>query len=158
MSVSLPTVQSGTEAAKQSEREHLQQIGQVAERVGLSIRTVRYYEEMGLLVPTARSQGGFRLYTDENISRLEIIKQMKPLGFSVEEMRELLDIRDHLGRDGLEPAERTTLSLRLVNYVAATEEKYERLRKQVAIAEAFAASLRAELAEAVRANPRATKP
>ncbi len=62
----------------------MHQIGEVAERVGLSLRTVRYYEEMGLIPPQQRTGGGFRLYTDENIERLLLIKQMKPLGFSVQ--------------------------------------------------------------------------
>ena len=76
--------------------DRLLQIGQVAERIGLSLRTVRYYEEMGLLPPAQRSEGGFRLYTDEHVDRLQLIKGMKPLGFSVQEMRELLDARDVL--------------------------------------------------------------
>ena len=66
----------------------MHQIGEVAERVGLSLRTVRYYEEKGLISPERRTDGGFRLYTDENIARLLLIMQMKPLGFSLDEMRE----------------------------------------------------------------------
>ncbi|MDP9021544.1 MAG: MerR family DNA-binding transcriptional regulator, partial [Actinomycetota bacterium] len=49
------------------------QIGEVADRVGLSLRTVRYYEEVGLIEPSDRTAGGFRLYTDDDISRLELI-------------------------------------------------------------------------------------
>ncbi len=75
-------------------------IGEVAERVGLSLRTVRYYEEQGLLTPEARSAGGFRLYTELQVDRLALIKQMKPLGFTVQEMRELLDARDALREPG----------------------------------------------------------
>ncbi len=71
-------------------------IGDVAERVGLSLRTVRYYEEQGLFAPAGRTDGGFRLYTDEQVDRLLLIKQMKPLGFTVQQMRELLDARDAL--------------------------------------------------------------
>ena len=66
-------------------------IGEVAERVGLSLRTVRYYEEQGLFEPAGRTDGGFRLYTDSEVDRLLLIKQMKPLGFTVQQMRELLD-------------------------------------------------------------------
>ena len=46
------------------------QIGEAAERVGLSIRTIRHYEEVGLIVPSARSGGGFRLYTEPDLARL----------------------------------------------------------------------------------------
>ena len=71
--------------------EELVQIGVLADRVGLSLRTVRYYEEVGLVVPSTRTKGGFRLYGADQERRLLVIKQMKPLGFSLEEMRELLD-------------------------------------------------------------------
>ena len=67
------------------------QIGEVAERTGLSMRTMRHYEEDGLVAPSARSDGGFRLYTEDDIARLHAIRRMKPLGFTLEEMRELLD-------------------------------------------------------------------
>ncbi|MHA7126126.1 MerR family transcriptional regulator [Janibacter indicus] len=71
-------------------------IGEVATRTGLSHRTIRYYEEMGLLAPSARTEGGFRLYDEAGIERLLLIKPMKPLGFSVEQMRQLLDALDAL--------------------------------------------------------------
>ena len=72
----------------------LMQIGRLAERVDLSLRTVRYYEEVGLVVPSTRSKGGFRLYTTEQEARLLTIKQMKPLGFTLDEMRVVLDALD----------------------------------------------------------------
>ena len=67
------------------------QIGAVAERTELSIRTLRHYDEVGLVTPSARSGGGFRLYTEHDIARLHTIRRMKPLGFTLEEMRRLLD-------------------------------------------------------------------
>lgn len=106
------------------------QIGEVADRIGLSLRTIRYYEEVGLAVPSARSEGGFRLYTDDDVERLRVIMQMKPLGFSLEEMRELLQALDDGG-----PAER------LAHYRAAAAERVETLRVQLTTAEAFAARL-----------------
>jgi MerR family copper efflux transcriptional regulator len=66
------------------------QIGEVAARTSLSLRTIRYYEEVGLAPPSARTTGGFRLYTEGDVQRLELIKQMKPLDFSLEQMRDLL--------------------------------------------------------------------
>lgn len=68
---------------------HLQ-IGEVAERTALSIKTIRHYDEVGLVVPSARSAGGFRLYTADDIDRLLAIRRMKPLGFTLDEMGELL--------------------------------------------------------------------
>ena len=67
------------------------QVGAVADRLGLSVRTLHHWEEKGLVTPSHRSTGGFRLYTESDIERLLLIRRMKPLGFSLEEMRELLD-------------------------------------------------------------------
>ena len=67
------------------------QVGVVAERLGLSVRTLHHWEEKGLVTPSHRSTGGFRLYTEDDIERLLLIRRMKPLGFSLEEMRSLLD-------------------------------------------------------------------
>ncbi len=80
------------------------QIGVVAERLGLSVRTLHYWEEMGLVTPSARSIGGFRLYTEDDIARLTIIRRMKPLGFTVDEMRELLDAFESLHSAGVDGA------------------------------------------------------
>lgn len=68
------------------------QIGEASERSGLTQRTLRYYEEKGLLDPPTRMEGGFRLYSDGDLERLERIKQLKELlGFSLAEVKEMLD-------------------------------------------------------------------
>ncbi|WP_457974757.1 MerR family transcriptional regulator [Arthrobacter sp. D1-17] len=67
-------------------------IGELAERTGLSLRTIRHYDDVGLLPATARTEGGFRVYSEDDFERLMVIKQMKPLGFSLEEMGEILDL------------------------------------------------------------------
>ena len=76
--------------------EDTMQIGKLADRTGMSIRSLRHYDEIGLLVPSARTEGGFRLYTFEDEERLLLIRRMKPLGYSLEQMRELLDVVDEL--------------------------------------------------------------
>lgn len=86
------------------------QIGEAAERAELSLRSVRYYEEMGLVTPESRTAGGFRLYTDEHVHRLHLIRRMKPLGFSLQQMRELLDARDAIRKDGGDVAARERLA------------------------------------------------
>ena len=93
------------------------QIGEVAERVGLSLRTVRYYEEVGLLSPAARTQGHFRLFSEHDVERLLIIMQMKPSGFTLEEMREQLEIRERLKLRG-PAAEHAALVSRLAAYAS----------------------------------------
>ncbi|MBM0230870.1 MerR family transcriptional regulator [Micromonospora sp. STR1_7] len=118
------------------------QIGEVAERAGLSLRTIRYYEEVGLIVPSARSQGGFRLYTDADVDRLRVVKRMKPLEFSLEQMRDLLAIVDQLsGGARLTKAERQRLLDTLAGYREAVHERCAALRAQLATAEEFAATL-----------------
>lgn len=122
-------------------RRDVHQIGDVAERVGLSLRTVRYYEEAGLLMPVGRTVGGFRLYDDDAVDRLFLIKKMKPLGFTLEEMRSLLVLRDELEEAGLPAERRAELQARLATWVALAEEKLITLREQVQVAEAFVGGL-----------------
>ena len=71
-------------------------IGQLAERSDMSLRTIRHYDETGLLRPSGRTEGGFRLYTERDLERLLVIRRMKPLGYSLEEMGEVLAIVDAL--------------------------------------------------------------
>jgi MerR family copper efflux transcriptional regulator len=121
------------------------QIGEVADRTGLSLRTIRHYEEVGLALPTARSQGGFRLYTDADIGRLLVIKRMKPLGFTLEEMRDLLTILDELQSAEADEATRTDLAKRLAVYRSLVEERCDKIRTRLSDAEQFSAELSAEL-------------
>lgn len=72
----------------------LAQIGGVAEELGVSPRTIKYYEEIGLLEPEERTPGGFRLYSGRDIKRLTGILKMKGMGFSLAAIRELLSVRD----------------------------------------------------------------
>jgi len=67
-------------------------IGQLANLVALSPRTIRYYEEIGLLNSIKRLEGGKRVYTDQDYQRLRFIKRLKHLGLSLAEMHELEDI------------------------------------------------------------------
>lgn len=67
-------------------------IGEVAQKVDMSLRTIRYYEELGLLNSVKRVDGGKRVYTDVDVRRLKFIKRLKVLGLSLSEMQELEDI------------------------------------------------------------------
>ncbi len=70
-------------------------IGDVATRSGLSVKTVRYYEEIGLLAPTVeRSDSGYRLFDRSVINRLAFVKRAQSLGLSLSEIREILNISD----------------------------------------------------------------
>lgn len=125
------------------------QIGEVAARTELSLRTIRHYEETGLVIPSARSQGGFRLYTETDVQRLMVIRRMKPLGFTLDQMRDLLDATDCLDADGeLGDGEREALLERVRGYEQAATEQVEKLRVQLSRAEDFAATLRSRLEQA----------
>lgn len=135
--------ESGSEHTRAPATGRLMQIGEVAERVGLSIRTIRHYEEAGLIVPSARSEGGFRLYTEPDLSRLAVVKRMKPLGFTLDEMRDLLTVLDAL--DTATGTDRTALLDRLAMFRTAATARVTALRDQLAMAEAFAGTLRDKL-------------
>ncbi len=139
-----PSAVVALDASRREQGMHsaMHQIGEAAGRVGLSLRTVRYYEEVGLVVPSGHTPGGFRLYTDEDIERLELIKRMKPLGFDLEAMCELLSIRDRLANNDPDAA---TLADRLATYAHAAAGRCERLREQLAFAEEFAAALQEQV-------------
>lgn len=124
----------------------LSQIGEVAERLGLSLRTIRYYEEVGVVTPSARSQGGFRLYSEADVERLVLVKWMKPLEFTLDQMREVLDALDALGDQALPAARRAELVERLEMFRLAAEERSANLRNQLRIAEEFAADLKQRIA------------
>jgi MerR family transcriptional regulator, copper efflux regulator len=130
--------------------ERQMQIGEVAERTGLSLRTIRHYEEVDLVIPSARSKGGFRLYTEADVERLMVVRRMKPLGFTLEEMRDLLEITDRLSSRGADPGttrEPARLRERLDAYRKIADARCETLRAQLMAAEDFAATLRRRLEE-----------
>lgn len=71
------------------------QIGEVAERTGLTQRTLRFYEERGLLNPAERMDGGFRLYSDQDIDRIELIKQLQGLlRMSLDDIKEMVEAEE----------------------------------------------------------------
>ena len=75
------------------------QIGELAERTGLTQRTLRYYEEVGLLAPPTRMAGGFRLYSPEDVARVEQVRQLKQvLGFSLAEIRTIVETQQQLNQ------------------------------------------------------------
>ena len=71
------------------------QIGQVAQKTGLSVDAIRFYEKSGLLPRPARTQGGYRLYEEREIADIEFIQKAQQLGFSLSEIRELFSIQRH---------------------------------------------------------------
>lgn len=78
-----------------SEERATLQIGEVAERTGVTQRTLRFYEEKGLLKPPSRLEGGFRLYSEEDVERVERIKRMQTLlGLSLADIKEMVEAEE----------------------------------------------------------------
>ena len=82
-------------AAVAGPEEAYLQIGEVAERTGVTQRTLRFYEEKGLLKPPTRMEGGFRLYSEADVQRVERIKRLQTLlGFSLAEIKEMVEAEE----------------------------------------------------------------
>ena len=78
-------------------------VGQVAERFGVTVRTLHHYDEIGLLRPSERSRAGYRLYTDADLTRLQHVVVYRRLGFALEDIAPLIDdpdvdVTEHLRR------------------------------------------------------------
>ena len=69
--------------------EQFTSIGELAKKLDMSPRTIRYYEEIGLLNSIKRVEGGRRIYTDADFRRLKLIKRLKIMGMTLSEMQEL---------------------------------------------------------------------
>ena len=115
-------------------------IGELAEKTGLSLRTIRHYDEVGLLKPTGRTDGGFRLYTHGDFIRLMLIRRMKPLGFPLEEMTDLLRVIDTLSDSDTmaDPDVRRELD----NFITEAVKRRAKLQEQLAMADEFLTLLR----------------
>ena len=77
-------------------------IGEVAERGGVNLQTIRYYEREKLLPEPPRLPSGYRIYPDLTVRRVRFIKRAQEIGFTLAEIRELLAIRIDAGRDSAE--------------------------------------------------------
>jgi len=107
-------------------------VGELARRTGLTIRTLHHYDEIGLLKPSLHSEAGHRLYSADDVARLQPVISLRQLGFSLEE------VRDCLHRQDFSPLEVIDLHL------ATLRERIELQHKLCERLEAVAAHLRAE--------------
>ena len=117
--------------------------GEVARRAGVNVETLRFYERRGILPEPPRRESGYREYPPETVDLIRFVKRAQELGFSLEEIRELLDLRDG-------PRRRTGKAARLVkSKVAEIEHKIHDLE---AMREALAGLLSACERKGTRAS------
>ena len=119
-------------------------IGEVAARTELSLRSLRHWDEMGLLRPSGRTEGGFRLYTEADVEKILVIRRMKPLGFTLDQMsaamRDIEALRDPEAIDR-QPAARE----RLAGILIEAAERRDGLERQLAMADEFISQLEQQL-------------
>ena len=137
----------------QASRGAAMRIGEVSERIGLSLRSLRYYDETGLATPSARTSGGFRLYSEADVQRLLLVMQMKPLDFTLDEMREVIDDLSTLAHgaagspDGAPTPSLDAARTRLEQVRLDVEERYASARQRLQVASMFRDHLASELGE-----------
>ena len=103
-------------------------IGTLAKRTGTKVQTIRYYEQIGLLPEPGRTEGGQRRYGDADLDRLAFIRHARQLGFTLEAIRELLDLSDNPSRSC---AEVDVIAHRQLKEVEARIARLEALRKEL---------------------------
>lgn len=118
----------------------LMHIGTVAERTELSLRTLRHYDNIGLVTPSGRSEGGFRLYSENDVQKLLLIRRMKPLDFSLADMKAVLD-------SARAPSASLTSEQReqLTQFAQTARERRQELERKLAMADELVARLEAQL-------------
>ena len=121
-------------------------IGEIADELGVTTRTVRYYEEIGLLQPSAYSPGGSRRYTDDDLARLLRIRELQAImGFNLDEIREIIGADDRLAEmrteyraDGVTDERRREILTEAARLNARTQEQ---VLAKIAILESFQSEL-----------------
>ncbi|MGH9127894.1 MAG: MerR family transcriptional regulator [Acidimicrobiales bacterium] len=132
----------------------LMAIGKVAELVGVSERTLRYYEEVGLLTPTGHSPGGCRRYVADDVERVSQIRELQEvMGYSLEEIQSILALKDRMAairtewHGGAEHDEQVALLAEAMSSVEGTRArvraKAERLQRILAELDATVARYQA---------------
>ncbi len=102
------------------------QRSELADKAGVTPRTIRYYESLGLMGPSEREGRGFRYYTEVELVRLRKIEVLKGLGLSLEEIRSVIDLYFN---DGMEIDAKQKLLSILISHLQETEEKIAALQK-----------------------------
>ncbi len=103
-------------------------IGSLARRTGTKVQTIRYYEQIGLMPAAHRTAGGQRRFRDADLDRLAFIRHARQMGFTLEAIRELLDLADNPDRSC---AEVDTIAQRQLRHIEARIVRLEALRSEL---------------------------
>lgn len=98
-------------------------IGEVSERTGLPVKRIHYYERRRLVEPAGRSEAGYRLYTEEEVAKLEFVKRAKLLGLTIQEIVELVGVAEECNEGQIFPR----IAEVLAEKIADTERKIAEL-------------------------------
>lgn len=100
-------------------------IGQIAKKAGVSIRTIRYYEQVGILPTLPRASNGYRIYTDQHLYHLRLLRRAKRLGFSLSEIKEIIEIQSE------EPLSEVRIAERSVGFLESYLESAKKKKKDL---------------------------
>lgn len=109
--------------------------GKLASATGCNIETIRYYEAIGLIPMPARTQSGYRSYSDEHLYRLNFIQRAKDLGFSSEQIKELLQLTDSGGNHTR--ADVKSLTENHIDEIAAKIRDLQKIKKRLSQISSF---------------------
>lgn len=115
-------------------------IGEFAEKSGLSLRSIRRYDDIGLLKASGRTDGGFRVYTSDDLARVRVIRGMRALGYAHGEIKDFLSVREPsagslLGATAIE-------RLEMADLLEDVVQRERGLRRQLRLADEFIEMLR----------------
>ena len=142
--------QKRTPVAEPPQPQAYLQIGEVAERTGVTQRTLRFYEEKGLLKPPSRLEGGFRLYSEDDVKRVEQIKRLQTLlGFTLADIKEMVEaeeVKTQLRAEYRKDAEISERRAKLQKAIDVTERQVAVVDQKLASLEEMKADLERKLA------------
>src|SRR5210317_2237245 len=107
-------------------------IGRLAKKVGLGIETVRFYERQGLIEPPPRTDSNYRIYPEEEVGRLRFIKKAKSLGFTLNEIKELMFVRHDPHATKADIKDRTLVKIRDIEEKIAALTRIKRALEHLA--------------------------
>jgi len=106
-------------------------IGDIAKKLGINIQTIRYYERIGMIAKPERSLSGYRYFTEDFVKRIEFIKKAQQIGFSLDEIKELLKLKVSSSKNSKRVREKTEQKLNLIDKKLARLTALKKVLKEL---------------------------